>query len=119
MWSSATYGTTLESKSDKQIVAEGMAVLQIMYGKSIPQPAAYKITRWHSDPFSYGSYSVSPLGSTEPQNRNDMAETVKGNLFFAGEATSALYPCHSPWCLSIRPRLRQEGDASPLVTVSS
>jgi monoamine oxidase len=85
------FGATLESWSDEEIVADGMAVLRTMYGDDIPAPLDWLITRWNSDPYSYGSYSHIP-----PQASGDdydaLAESVDDVLFFAGEATERDYP---------------------------
>ena len=41
---------------------------------------------------SYGSYSYSRVGASQPRDRKAMAERQGRTLFFAGEATSVLYP---------------------------
>ncbi len=85
------FGIELESWSDEEIVADGMAHLRIMYGDDIPDPIDWLITRWNSDPYTYGSYSHIP-----PQASGDdydtLAEAVDDVLFFAGEATEREYP---------------------------
>jgi monoamine oxidase len=78
----------LEAYSDRETVAACMEVLRTIYGDDIPEPDAWQITRWASDPLAGGSYSYRPVGSTS-EDHNHLAEPVNGRLFFAGEATSA------------------------------
>jgi monoamine oxidase len=90
-FNAAAYGRAIESRSDAEIVAEMMAVLRTLYGADIPEPEAWQITRWASDPFAYGSYSYVPVGATFDDYRT-LARPVDGRLFFAGEATHSSYP---------------------------
>jgi lysine-specific histone demethylase 1 len=46
------------------------------------------MTRWASDPMTYGSYSSVAVGSAGPADYAAMARPVGDRLFFAGEATS-------------------------------
>lgn len=85
-FNAAAFGREIESLSDAQIVDSAMATLRTMYGNDIPNPTDWDITRWIADPYARGAYSFNPLGST-PQMRNDLAASVSGRLFFAGEAT--------------------------------
>ena len=57
-----------------------------MYGNDIPKPQAWLVTRWRSDPFAYGSYSYRAVNATF-EDHDELAKTVAGCLFFAGEAT--------------------------------
>jgi lysine-specific histone demethylase 1 len=41
---------------------------------------------------SYGSYSSVAVGSSGADDYDAMAKTVRGRLFFAGEATIAKWP---------------------------
>lgn len=68
-----------------------MQTLRHMYGKSIPQPLHYRITRWAADPFSIGSYSFLAVGAT-PNDYDILAQPVGKRLFFAGEHTQRNYP---------------------------
>lgn len=81
------YGLAIEKLSDDEIVAAAMKTLRQMYGDDIPEPEAWLITRWGSDPFAYGSYSHAAPGATE-EDFEALAEPVDDRLFFAGEATS-------------------------------
>jgi len=67
-----------------------MDALRGMYGR-IPDPEAWRISRWGLDSYSCGSYSYIPVGVTgEAYDR--LAEPVDGRLFFAGEATHRACP---------------------------
>jgi len=92
MFTAADFAKDMETWNDSEIVASAMATLRLIYGDSIPDPTEQVITRWGQDPFSLGSYSYSAVGSDEPVNRKSLASTVANRLFFAGEATSHLYP---------------------------
>ncbi len=84
------FGQSLENNSDEDVTQRVMKILQIMYGNNIPNPSGLIRTKWHNDPFSFGSYSTMPVG-TKAADRDILAQRVK-NLFFAGEATSKNYP---------------------------
>jgi monoamine oxidase len=80
----------IETWNDEQIVDDAMRTLRIMFGKEIPAPIDFQVTRWHSDPFSFGSYSFNAVGS-RPNQRRRLATPLSGKLFFAGEATEENY----------------------------
>lgn len=90
-FNAAHYGRQLEPLPDDQIIAAAMATLRRMFGQSIPNPSAWLITRWASDPFAGGSYSFLPVGAGG-DDYDTLAEPVAGRLFFAGEATHRDYP---------------------------
>jgi monoamine oxidase len=77
----------VESWSDREIVQSALTVLRKMFGADLPDPVSHMITRWQADPWSLGSYSHLPPGST-PDDRRVLAEPVEGRVFFAGEACS-------------------------------
>jgi monoamine oxidase len=85
------YGAAIELKSDQEITDEAMTVLRTIYGEAIPNPEAVKISRWQSDPFSYGSYSFMKVGSSS-KHREHLAKPIINRVFFAGEATSIDFP---------------------------
>lgn len=88
----------LEKLPDERVVAEAMAVLRKMYGASVPEPEAWRFTRWASDPYAGGSYSFVAVGAS-PKDYEALAEPVGERLFFAGEATSREHPAtvHGAW----------------------
>jgi polyamine oxidase len=79
----------LEGKSDEEIATKVMQVLHILPDASEIQPTSVKVTRWASDEFARGSYSVVPVGA-DPALFAALGERV-GRLFFAGEATALDY----------------------------
>ena len=102
-FNAAERGRNIESLTDQQIIDSAMATLRIMFGDDIPAPVDYQITRWASDPFSFGSYSFNAVGST-PQMREDLAAPLQQQLFFAGEATNRYYfgTAHGAYLSGIR-----------------
>ena len=58
---------------------------------TIPTPNGFIRSNWASDPFSLGSTSYIPAGSS-PDSRETLAESVSDRIFFAGEATSSDFP---------------------------
>lgn len=84
------YGLQIEALPDTEIVIAAMRVLCKLFSQGIPEPNAYYITRWASDPFSCGSYShIPPGGSCD--DYSTLAQPFKDRLFFAGEATSCRF----------------------------
>lgn len=89
-FNAADRGREIESWTDQQIVASAMATLQTMFGKNIPAPSDYQVTRWASDPYAGGSYSYNAVGS-HPDHRRQLAQPLASRLYFAGEATESAY----------------------------
>lgn len=85
------YATHLEGLSDRAIVADAMAVLRKVFGRSVPDPTGVVITRWAQDRFTHGSYSHLPPGSS-PADHDALAAPVGRRLAFAGEATHRRFP---------------------------
>lgn len=85
------FGHQIEGLSDKEVTEQAMGVLRKIYGASIPEPTDVVVTRWGSDPFSYGSYSYLKVGANAHM-RSILAEPLNNRLFFSGEATSKHYP---------------------------
>jgi len=90
-FSAGAAGEQNELRSDAELVACLMGCLRKMYGQNIPEPSGHLITRWNQDPFSLGSYSYTPVGSKQSQRRH-IGMPVENRVFFAGEATSQLFP---------------------------
>ncbi len=76
-----------ESMTEEQIVAGTLENLAAALGREVPAPIATAVTDWHNDPFSMGSYSYLPIGSSTDAFAA-MAEPVDGRLLFAGEHTA-------------------------------
>lgn len=92
MFSTGDLAKEFENFSDNQIIFSAMNVLKKIYGQNIPNPDKYIITRWNNDPYTLGSYSYSAVGSNQPLDRVTLATPLLKRVFFAGEATSSLYP---------------------------
>ncbi|MBF4606600.1 flavin monoamine oxidase family protein [Curtobacterium sp. VKM Ac-1393] len=75
----------LETLPDAMIVEEGVGGLRRMFGAAVPEPEAFRITRWADDPFSRGSYSYLHVGASPDDH--DLLGTVSGRVQLAGEAT--------------------------------
>lgn len=80
-----------EQLSDAETVQKTMQSLRQMFGNNIPEPTQHLITRWHSDPFSYGAYSYVPFTTTS-KDYEILAEPIADRVFFAGEATNRTHP---------------------------
>lgn len=72
--------------SDEELCEEALRVLGRMFSPQIPEPEAYRITRWLSDPWSRGAYSYGKVGS-DPGDRKCLTEPISHCVFFTGEAT--------------------------------
>ncbi|OAA50568.1 Amine oxidase [Metarhizium rileyi] len=80
----------VEQQTDEQTKNEALEVLRQMFpNATVPEPLAFAYPRWTKTPWSYGSYSNWPIGTTLEMHQNLRANT--GRLWFAGEATSAEY----------------------------
>ncbi|MFK4481752.1 flavin monoamine oxidase family protein [Curtobacterium sp. AB7] len=75
----------IETLPDAMIVEEGIGGLRRMFGPSVPEPEAFRITRWADDPFARGSYSYLHVGASPDDH--DLLGTVSGRVQLAGEAT--------------------------------
>lgn len=89
-FNAADFGRQIESSSDAEIVAGAMRALHGIYGNDIPDPLGQQITRWASDPYALGSYSFNAVGA-DPKVREELAASIAGRVYFAGEATSRKY----------------------------
>ncbi len=96
-------GRRLEKQSDPAIQEEAMASLRKQFGRDIPEPTGIQVSRWASDPFSYGSYSCLPPGATQKDIRR-LAQPIEDRVFFAGEATHWDYnsTVHGAWLSGVR-----------------
>ncbi|MEV7761326.1 flavin monoamine oxidase family protein [Curtobacterium flaccumfaciens] len=116
----------LETLPDAMVVDEGVAALRKMFGPSVPQPEAFRITRWAEDPFSRGSYSYLHVGASPDDH--DLLGTPSGRVQLAGEATWSDDPAtvHGALLSGLRAAGRLLGTeveplslADPLPTVSA
>jgi len=91
VFTAASFAKRIETWPDKKIISRIMQVLHTIYGKNIPEPSSYVITRWYQDPYARGSYSYLPVG-TKVKDYANISTPVMNRLFFAGEATSTSDP---------------------------
>lgn len=80
------YPLVAEAMSDAEMVADAMQVLRDAYGDDVPEPIAFRTTRWSQDPNALGAYSYIKVGSS-PDDWETLSEPVAGTLLFAGEHT--------------------------------
>jgi monoamine oxidase len=85
------FSRTVESQGVAGATATAMEMLRKMYGSSIPGPVGAVASDWNSSPFTKGSYTYWPVGSSSDDN-DVFTHPVRGRLFFAGEHTSGIYP---------------------------
>lgn len=89
-FTNGTIGAHLDQHAkDDEILSYGLARLQRMFGRQLPEPSSYLCTRWLSDPWARGSYSFPQVGFCA-DDRINYAKPVADRLYFAGEATD----CH-------------------------
>lgn len=92
----------IETLTDEQVVDEGLTALRRMFGSSVPEPVAVRITRWAADPFARGSYSYLHVGASPDDH--DLLGTPSGRVQLAGEATWSDDPAtvHGAMCSGLR-----------------
>ena len=79
----------LDRQADDQVIVDvALRSLRRMFGRRIPDPSGYQLTRWLSDPWAGGSYSYAHAGSND-EDRRCYAAPLAGRVFFAGEATTS------------------------------
>ncbi|KAH7438405.1 hypothetical protein KP509_04G013700 [Ceratopteris richardii] len=80
-----------ESKEVSEIVEEALSVLRRLFGVvAVPEPKAFTVTKWGSDPYSRGSFPYVAVGASG-KDYDIIAQPVENKLFFAGEATCKEY----------------------------
>lgn len=84
------FARSIEKLSDQEIAEQAAVVLRGIFGKKAEKPTGIKVTRWLSNPFAYGSYSILPPG-VQGEAYDALAKPV-GRLLFAGEATNRDHP---------------------------
>ena len=88
--------------SDEEVVASAMTSLRLIYPDA-PEPTAWQIGRWSSDPYALGAGMYFATNST-PEDIDALAAPAGSSLFFAGEATHMDYPAtvHGAWLSGVR-----------------
>ena len=75
-----------ETLSNEAVTKLAMDDLRGGFGEKVPMPTSIHLTRWGQDPFSRGSYSGLPIGSSS-HDRMALNVPINDQLYFAGEAT--------------------------------
>jgi len=81
-------GAGLDDASRDDAVRWALGQLAEAIGTPCPEPTAVAVTSWGTDPYSCGSYSHIPPGSS-PADADLLGEPVGGRLLFAGEHTQS------------------------------
>lgn len=87
---SGDFSRSLFQRSLNDVSMDIMSDLQAMFGKNIELPTTTLLTKWHDDPFAYGSYSTFSVNGNI-QDCDRLAEPIGDRIFFAGEATYGKY----------------------------
>ena len=87
--------------TDRQVVEEVLGILRGMFGDAVPPPLRTHITRWHDDPYAFGSYSFVAKGSDASMIR-EYARPVPP-LFFSGEGSHSTdgQTVHGAWLSAV------------------
>lgn len=85
------FGRLMQTRPDEEVVSSAVSALRALYGDAVADPVAHWVTHWGDDPFSRGSYSHLPVGSSH-HDHDALAGPVDGILHFAGEATWGAEP---------------------------
>ncbi|MFN0009836.1 MAG: flavin monoamine oxidase family protein [Planctomycetota bacterium] len=101
--------------TDEEIASGAMEALRDIFGADVPSPTATLVTRWRDDPWTRGSYSYLPIGSS-PDDMRELGAPVGERLLFAGEATEPkLYATvHGALVSGLREARRIAGGAAAL-----
>eukprot|EP00250_Pteridium_aquilinum_P020130 c24714_g1_i1 orf=917-5227(-) len=81
-----------EQKEGSEVLEHALQVLRKLFGETaVPQPTAFTVTKWGSDPYSRGAYSYVAVGASDKE-RDILGQPVENRIFFAGEATCKEHP---------------------------
>lgn len=102
MFNAGAFGAQVEAMSDAEVVNRALETLEQMFG-SLPPLQEAVISRWQSDPWSRGSYSYVPVGSSW-SHYTELSRPIGNRVFFAGEATHDEFPAtvHGAFLSGIR-----------------
>ena len=115
LYGGRTARRVLDERNDDQIVSGAMRAVRAMFGDEIPEPVGTHVTRWRDDPFTLGSYSYLPIGSTV-DDMTELGRPVGERLRFAGEATEPLFfaTVHGAMMSGLREARRIAGERATL-----
>ncbi|KAL4433102.1 hypothetical protein ABPG77_006529 [Micractinium sp. CCAP 211/92] len=81
-----------EQQPAEELKDAAMTVLRRIHpGVEVPEPTAYTVSKWASEPYSRGSYSFVAVGASG-QQYDTLAQPVGRRLLFAGEHTARDHP---------------------------
>lgn len=85
------FARRLEALSPPDATTRIMRAVRAMFGATIPDPIGVTVSDWNRSPFTRGSYTYWPLGSS-PRDQRAFATPLSGRLFFAGEHAHERFP---------------------------
>ena len=88
-WAAGDNARTLEALGTEAALAHGLRALSHTLEQELPAPRTAICHNWDTDPFTKGSYSYSPPG-TSAADHDSLATACGDTLFWAGEATYSL-----------------------------
>ncbi|XP_041983706.1 spermine oxidase-like isoform X2 [Aricia agestis] len=96
VWTSGDVAKLVETLPEEVVTKKTMELLRRFMGKqfSIPEPKRTLITKWHSNPYTRGSYTYDNLLTPQqPNARTILGEPLldafgRARVLFAGEATN-------------------------------
>ncbi|GLI62590.1 hypothetical protein VaNZ11_005266 [Volvox africanus] len=94
-FNAGSFAKGVESMSDAVTVSSALGPLRRLLpaGKTIPPPVQTIVTRWASDPWTYGSYSYNKVGVSSNTRQKAFAPLgTQKRVGFAGEHTHLLFP---------------------------
>merc|ERR1712157_84142 len=92
-----------EYMTDEELMMLCMKQLSLVFDNndiSLEKPTSYHVTRWQDDPYTCGSYSYVPVGSSL-DDMKVLGESINDKIYFAGEATNPMYFGTTHWCFFI------------------
>ncbi len=74
---------------DDAVVAAALRVLRRAFPGRVPDPEAYMVTRWLSDPWARGSFAYEKVG-TRDEDWEILARPINDRVYFAGEGVDRM-----------------------------
>lgn len=78
-------GKELENLDNEEIIKKMINNFQIAFGKKLPKPKRFLITKWNKDSNTFGSFSYFPKKSNGKEM--EVLNKMENNIVFAGEHT--------------------------------
>ena len=74
---------------DEAVVAAALRVLRKAFPGRVPEPEAYMVTRWLSDPWARGSFAYEKVG-TRGEDWDALTRPLGDRVYFAGEGVERM-----------------------------